>query len=241
MVLPEIYDCSNNLTDTRTFLSLARACARHCVSSLLLFPPRYRAAKTSTGRNCAIFIVVAVLAAAIPVAYQISKMQTTVNVDLIYPRDSPALHVYNDLKTQVSAGLLAQYFIIAQAPAAGGVWTDAAFNAVQSVSDELVRNGDVQSKDIASIAYFNGQKVPLALASYFFSPAADGNAAALLYRQFFRANTDARNATTLVTIALDFDPLGDEAAPWVRKVRAVLDTYNPRANGNGGLAWCVGR
>ncbi len=128
--------------------------------------------------------------------------------------------------------------MIVQSPskAPGAIWNADAFTAIASLASTLVAAGDVQAKDVTSVAYFGGLPITLAAAQDLFSPSKDADPFAVIYRQFFRANTDAANATTLLTISLDFDPLGDQAAPWVKKVRATIDAFNA-AGGADGLQW----
>ncbi|KNC46005.1 MMPL domain-containing protein [Thecamonas trahens ATCC 50062] len=176
----------------------------------------------------AAIIIVVVVAVLVPFAVQVKDLHITADSTQVFPRDAPALKLFHAFQTLFPPGLISPYHVLAVPPAHfGSVLTPQYFNFTATLTQVLTKA--VPLKDLTSLTMVNGVEVSLPEAAAYLSykgpggpGASDFAKRAYVYQANFGSLVNSAHSAATVKVLTPFDPLGEEAKPWLSSVRALL-------------------
>jgi len=187
----------------------------------------YRIGKFST--KYAPFLIIVIIAVAIPVSIQVLKFERSIDFLQILPRGSDSDYAYTAFREDFSAGQMLPFYIIVKTDQVNGTLSHEFFANVSNLIDRLITDTEVEIDSFTSIACLGGHFVPYSFGDFcaenFLINTNDtifNDPLANLYREIFKMNTNSDNSTTTLSVSTPFDPWGDQAEIWVDATRQIL-------------------
>ena len=170
------------------------------------------------------FLIIAIIAIAIPVSIQVFKFQRSIDFLQILPRGSDSDLAYQAFKEDFSPGQMLPFYLVITTNQTNGIQSSEFFSNSTLILESLVTETDVEIESFTSIMCLAGTYIPYTIARRFLnqSYAEYYTAEGVMYREIFKMNTNADNSTTTVSINTPFDPWGDKAEEWVDATRTLI-------------------
>ena len=183
----------------------------------------YKIGKLST--KYAPFLIIAIIAIAIPVSIQVFKFQKSIDFLQILPRGSDSDYAYLAFSEDFSPGQMLPFYLIIRTNQVNGIHSEEFFSNASMIIDKLVTDTDVDLESFTSIVCVAGTYVPYTYARKFLNSSYTveyNSPEGAMYREIFKMNTNKDNSTTTLSINTPFDPWGDKAEDWVKETRTII-------------------
>ena len=183
----------------------------------------YKVGKFST--KYAPFLIVIIIAIAIPVSIQVFKFQRSIDFLQILPRGSDSDLAYQAFSEDFSPGQMLPFYLIIKTNQTNGILSTEFFSNASLIIERLVTETDVDLRSFTSIVCVAGTFVPYSYARKFLNDSYPEyyTADAAMYREIFKMNTNSDNSTTTLSISTPFDPWGEKAEAWVKTTRVIIN------------------
>ncbi len=171
------------------------------------------------------FLIIAIIAIAIPVSIQVFKFQRSIDFLQILPRGSDSDLAYQAFKEDFSPGQMLPFHLIIKTNQPDGILSTGFFSNASLILEKLVTETDVEIESFTSIVCLAGTYIPYAIARKFLNDSyvEYHSAEATMYREIYKMNVNSDNSTTTISINTPFDPWGDKAEEWVKATRNIID------------------
>lgn len=186
----------------------------------------FKSAQFSTTTLNSWLICLIVFACTFPLGLQLLDLKTTIDSSQLFPSTSPSLQIYTEMNQVFSPGEISPYQIIMTSEKHGGVWTESYFDTQIKLVNDLLAHGIVPRSGIRAVSYVN-RTIPFILAEGFIYLPWIAPEISKVYQKMFVTQTNyPSNSSSMIDLIVDFDPLGDNAGPWLKDVRALVAKYN---------------
>jgi len=207
----------------------------------------YRSAVLSTGTWRAVLIMLLILGASVPFIMRAKDMTYTISQDELLPSSSPAVQVLDRMEKAFPPGMISPYHILltvdsSALPASSRLTPILSAEYLSTTTDlvqTLLSHGLVANESVVSLVYAGGAgpdawtSTPEEAAAKLAQPCPGSESACLFMLQLAQSANipDPTQANvTQISLMTSFPPLGDEAEPWVKKLRDVLKQKQARAD-----------
>jgi uncharacterized membrane protein YdfJ with MMPL/SSD domain len=172
----------------------------------------------------AVFIIIGIIAAAIPISLQVMSLETSLDLKLILPRNSELWDSYEVLEQSFPAGQIDRQHIIIQTETLNGIASSEFFLNIQNLILNLTSRTIITGESFTSICWAQNLSIPWMVAVYYLNNPLSSDFARL-YNQVWTDYTTSDNSSTLIDIVTPFDPYGNEEEQWVKNTRSILEEF----------------
>ncbi|MHA1685816.1 MAG: MMPL family transporter [Candidatus Heimdallarchaeaceae archaeon] len=178
----------------------------------------------------AAIVILVVLIIAIPVSINVANLNTTLDLNQIYPRSSESRQAFIELEKDFPAGELMPHYLIIQTGTPNGLLNSSFFTYSQEIIQSICDQTNMSSTNIQGITWADGMAIPFPLAISYLSPESPyyNTNMGFLYRLIFNRYTNADNSTALFEIDTEIDPFGNKIEDWVKVVRQILASFEQK-------------
>jgi len=173
------------------------------------------------------FVILVILAAAIPISIQVFKFDRSIDLMQILPRDSDSRKAYEALAEDFSPGQVLPFYLVIKTDEANGIMNNAFYDKTQLFLENLINETDADADTFTTIVRAGGFWIGYEIARMFLNSSYPSYHTALgeSYRIVFNRYTNYDNSTILVEISTPFDPWGDMAETWVKETRTIMEDF----------------
>ncbi len=168
------------------------------------------------------FVIIAIVAIAIPVSIQVFKFERSIDFQQLLPRGSDSREGYIAMGNDFEPGQVLPHYLLIKTNQSNGIMNEQFFNKTKSILVRLANDTDVLNESYISIMQLSGIWISYDLSVMFLNISGEYGD---IYRTIFNRYTNADNSTTLIEIQTPFDPWGDLAEGWIKQTRAILEEY----------------
>ena len=182
----------------------------------------YKIGKFST--KYAPFVIIIIVAAAIPISIQVFKFDRSMDFLQILPRGSDSDLAYQALAEDFSPGQILPFYLIVRTNQTNGIMNSTFFQNAIDMTIRLDSETGVTNDSFTSIVRAGGMWIPFPVAIGFLEPASPNynTSLGMLYREIFTRYSNPDNSTVILEIQTPFDPWGDEAEDWIKETRSIM-------------------
>ncbi len=179
---------------------------------------------TKFSQKYAVFIIIGIIAVAIPISLQVMNIELSLDLKLGLPRNTELWDSYMVLDQSFSAGQLDRHYIVVQTDTTNGIASSEFYTNVQNLILNLTSKTIITGESFTSICWASNLSIPWMVALYYLHNPSSSDFA-MLYNQVWREYTTPDNSTTLIDIVTPFDPYGAEEEQWVKNTRTILEEF----------------
>ncbi|MCG3227308.1 MAG: MMPL family transporter [Candidatus Heimdallarchaeota archaeon] len=173
------------------------------------------------------FVILVILAAAIPISIQVFKFDRSIDLMQILPRGSDSRNAYEALAEDFSPGQVLPFYLVIKSNEANGILNDDFYETSILLLETLINETEADTDSFTSVIIAGGYWIGYNLARTFLNSSYPTYHTPFgeTYRIIFDRYSNFDNSTVLVEISTPFDPWGDKAENWVKETRIVLEDF----------------
>ena len=173
------------------------------------------------------FVILVILAAAIPISIQVFKFDRSIDLMQILPRGSDSRNAYEALAEDFSPGQVLPFYLVIKSNEVNGILNDDFYETSILLLETLINKTEADTDSFTSVMIAGGYWIGYDLARTFLNSSYPNYHTPFgeSYRIVFDRFSNFDNSTILVDISTPFDPWGDKAENWVKETRIVLEDF----------------
>jgi uncharacterized membrane protein YdfJ with MMPL/SSD domain len=173
------------------------------------------------------YVILVILAAAIPISIQVFKFDRSIDLMQILPKGSDSRNAYESLAEDFSPGQVLPFYLVIKSNETNGILNADFYDKSILLLETLINETEADSNSFTSIMRAGDYWIGYGLARTFLDNSYPSYYSPLgeTYRIVFERYTNFDNSSVLVEISTPFDPWGDKSESWVKETRVLLEDF----------------